>query len=444
MLNQMKKLIILSAVLLSLSISSCKKYLEIEPVGKVIPTTVADFRALMTSAYSGFPKHKALLAFRTDELGLNDESQDFATVKDIYSWKDVGQDGLTAPFPYVTFYKSIFYTNQVIADVEAKAGVSAETAQLKAEAYLLRAYAHFELLNLYAKPYNSATAGTDRGVPISTTIDIEQKFPMATTEAVYNQIFADLTAGQQLLNIDKWEKGKNYRFGKRAALALTARIYEFRAEWEKALTAAQAVLAINSELEDLNVAGSLLPNNYSSKENILSLEDVMDTRTSNTSIISGHLLSIYDQTNDLRFAKYFNRSGSNFVSIKGNSDALKITFRNGEMYLIAAEAALHTNDKGLAIQRLLALKAKRLTPAYFQTEKTRIEALATADLMKEIIAERERELAIEGHRWYDLRRYGQPQITHTVGADSFTLIQNDPRYTIRFPKEAIANNPDLQ
>lgn len=433
----------MSVVLLSLSISGCKKYLEIEPVGKVIPTSVEDFRALITSAYVGFPKHKALLAFRTDELTLNEFSDDFPAVKDIYTWKDANQDGLTVPFPYIQFYKSIFYANQVIAEVETKAGISTETAQLKAEAYLLRAYAHFELLNLFAKPYNKSTAGTDKGIPLVTVVDIEQKFPQATVEEVYNQIFSDLAAGQALLNVDKWESGKNYRFDKRAALALSARIYEFRGEWSKALTASQAVLALNSELEDLNTAGSVLPNNYLSKENIMSLEDVMDSRASNVSYISAHLLGIYNQTNDLRFTRYFSKSGSRYRSIKGNSNALKITFRNGEMYLIAAEAALQTENKDLALQRLLALKAKRLTPGYFLTEQTRISALSATGLMAEIIAERERELALEGHRWYDLRRYGQPELIHTVDGTNYTLQKNDPRYTLRFPQEAITNNPGL-
>ncbi len=439
----MRRIIILGVVLLALSISSCKKYLDVQPVGKVIPTTVDDFRSLMTSAYSTFPRHKALLAFRSDELTLDESSQDFPAIKDIYTWKDVNQDGLTAPFPYIEFYKSIFYTNEVIADVEAKAGVSAATAQLKAEAYLLRAYAHFELLNMYAKPYNKATAATDKGIPVVTSIDIEQKFPQASVEEVYNQIFSDLANGTRLLNVDKWDSGKNYRFGKRAALALYARIYEFRGEWENALKAAEAVLALGSDLEDLNAAGSLLPNNYLSKENILSLEDVMNARTSNASTISAHLLSIYDQNNDLRFGKYFGKSGPDYVSVKGNSDALKITFRNGEMYLISAEAALQTGNKDLAVTRLNALKAKRLKPAYYQTEQTRIAGLSNTDLLSEIIAERERELALEGHRWYDLRRYGQPGITHTVDGTDYVLQKNDPRYTLRFPKEAIANNPNL-
>lgn len=444
MLNQMKKLIILSALLLTLSVSSCKKFLEVEPTGKVIPTTAEDFRALMTSAYANFPKHKALLALRTDEVNLDETSQDFQTVRDIYAWQDANPDGLTAPFPYVQFYKTIFYANQVIADIDNKVGVTAETSQIKAEAYILRAYSHFELLNLYAKPYDKSTAATDRGVPISTTIDIEQKFPVSTTEAVYTQIFSDLAAGEKLLTVDKWDSGKNYRFGKTATQALYARIYEFRGEWDKALAAAQGVLQTNSALEDLNVTGSVLPNNYLSKENIMSMEDVMDSRSSNIALISAHLLGIYNQANDLRFSKYFSKSGPDYVSVKGNSNALKITFRNGEIYLIAAEAALQTNNKDLALQRLLALKAKRLKPAYYQTEQSRISTLSFADLMTEILAERERELAIEGHRWYDLRRYGQPQIKHTVSGKDYLLLKNDPRYTIKFPQEALANNPELK
>ncbi|MNY81145.1 SusD family protein [compost metagenome] len=59
------------------------------------------------------------------------------------------------------------------------------------------------------------------------------------------------------------------------------------------------------------------------------------------------------------------------------------------------------------------------------------------------MAERERELALEGHRWYDLRRYGQPEIKHTIGGTDYILQKNDPRYTIRFPQGAITNNPDL-
>lgn len=48
-------------------LSSCN-YLDITPAGKVIPETVTEFRALVTSAYATVPAYKYLLSVRSDEL----------------------------------------------------------------------------------------------------------------------------------------------------------------------------------------------------------------------------------------------------------------------------------------------------------------------------------------------------------------------------------------
>ncbi|MET4140582.1 RagB/SusD family nutrient uptake outer membrane protein [Pedobacter sp. UYP1] len=440
----MKKIIKLSAVLLVLlTLGSCKKYLDIEPVGKVVPKTAADFRDLLNTAYAGFSTNKSLLAIRTDELAIDESGVDIAFYRDIFKWNDASPDPVTTSFQYLEFYKTIFYANEVIAEVQDKAGKNAETDQLKGEAYLLRAYSHFELLNVYAKPYQAATAGTDRGVPLSLQMDLEQKYAPATVEAVYNQVIDDINEGQKLLNVATFEAGKNYRFTTRAALALKARVYEFKGDWNNSLAAAQQALALNNQLEDLNVTGSKLPNHFQAKENILSMEKTLVISVAQSFFISSHLLSVYNQANDLRFPMYFSKSSDGYVSQKTTGNESKISFRNGELYLIQAEAALQTGNTALATESLLALKAKRLKPAYFETEKTRIQAFAKTDLLKEIYAERERELALEGHRWYDLRRYGQPALTHTIAGTSYTLQLNDPRYTLRFPKEAVVNNPNL-
>lgn len=435
-----KIILIIAAFVLLAGTTGCKKYLDIEPVGRVIPKTEDDFRALLTAAYVSFPEHKSLLAARTDELILDEWATDYSALKDIYIWKDASADPTTFEFPYAAFYTALFNANHVIAEVENEAGKTAVTAQLKGEAYLMRAYVHFELLNLYAKPYNKATAAADRGIPLSLKIDIEQNYAPATVEVVYAQILADIEAGRSLLNTATFEAGKNYRFTTRAALALLARVREFRGEWAQALDIAKQALARNNKLEDLN-SSTRLPNHYQSVENIMSMESAFRMR--GAAMISDHLLGIYDQQNDLRFSLYFSKSGGDYIPVKGDDDALKISFRNGELYLIQAEAALQTDDLALARQSLLALKAKRLKPALYLTEESRINALGKAPLLEEILAERERELALEGHRWYDLRRYGQPAIRHETGGNTYSLQLNDPRYTLRFPKAAVANNPNL-
>ncbi|MBR2475689.1 MAG: RagB/SusD family nutrient uptake outer membrane protein, partial [Bacteroidaceae bacterium] len=67
----------------------------------------------------------------------------------------------------------------------------------------------------------------------------------------------------------------------------------------------------------------------------------------------------------------------------------------------------------------------------------------------EIAAERQREMAYQGHRWFDLRRTTQPEIikVYTLAdktEETYTLEQSDERYTLRFPQEAVEANPELE
>ena len=65
------------------------------------------------------------------------------------------------------------------------------------------------------------------------------------------------------------------------------------------------------------------------------------------------------------------------------------------------------------------------------------------ELREEIYAERCRELAFEGHRWFDLRRTTRPELTKTYRGTTYTLEHNDSRYTVRIPADAIEANPNL-
>ncbi|MCV2483425.1 RagB/SusD family nutrient uptake outer membrane protein [Flavobacterium sp. SH_e] len=426
----------------AIAVTSCDDYLDITPVGRVIPETQEQFRAVLTTGYSKYPEHKTLTTLRTDELKLDDFSEDLNIYKDIFIWKDANPDRITRDFQYQDLYNVIFYTNVVINEASKKVAASEERNQLIGEAYALRAMAYFDLVNLFGKPYNASTAASDKGVPLALEIDLEQVYVPQSVEVIYNQIISDTQEAEKLINLDSQTKGLNYRFSKVALYTLESRVYLHQQQWQKSLDAANKALAINNNLVDLK-ATSVFATKYDSKESILALEDGYINRMKAASYASPELIAAYNTTTDLRFPLYFLASGSRFRIQKGGNDDQKCTFRTSELYLTKAETQVKSNNIADAKTTVLAFVKNRYTQAGYIELEIAVNAMNATDLTNFILAERQREFAVEGHRWFDLRRTTQKQIVHTINGTDYTLIQNDPRYTIIYPANARLNNPNL-
>lgn len=428
-------------------LSSCN-YLDITPAGKVIPETVTDFRALMTSAYNTVPAYKYLLSIRSDELfPLAGSQTTYSNYINFAKWVDNAASN-TISYPWGTPYKAIFYTNSVIADVmSAEINTNEDSReQVMAEALLLRAYLHFDLLNMYAKSYDPSSAGSDKGIPIATTIDIEQHYLPATVEKVYEQILGDIERGRELLQVEEQPKETMYRFSKKTAMALEARVRLYRSEWEQALSLAEELIPTCS-LENFNDPQFVLPYEKSSKEAMMNLDLIGGSNDMRDLYILPGYVDKY-KAGDLRVGKYFAKDGDYYKLVKGNGDNLKISFRGAEVYLIAAEAAAHIDGKlNLAKTHLKAFIETRLTPEYYAQKSTEIDAMTQQQLLEEIIDERAREFIIEGHRWFDLKRTTQPIIVKpNPGGDdpTITLGKDGVGYVIPYPREATESNPDLR
>lgn len=453
----MKK--ILYILCAALGLGSCN-YLDIEPVGQVIPHKTSEFRALLTEGYSRFPyfDSKAYLCLLSDEVGSFHEGNiygnDGAPLVYNYTWQYGRQ---MREFPYQQYYSSIFHANAVLANLpDAEEDTTEESKnQIMAEAYSLRAYSFFDLVNLYGAPYDPATAATDRTVPLATYIDIEQRYPTSTVAAVYTQILNDIAAAENLMEVEQQTTELNYRFTKNALTAFKARVKLYMGAWQEAYELAASLLPAY-ELVDLNALGqdAPLPWETASPEIILGLERPFygaQRDLIGACVLSDGMLALIDEATDNRRA--YLRMLDDGDWIYGPNDlglgvdrntSTRVSIRIAEMYLIAAETGAHLpSELSNAKEHLLALQSKRFKPEAMDARRARVEAMDAEALLQEVADERARELLMEGHRWFDLRRTTRPAITKTHGGSPVELRANDSRYTLPFPQSAIDANPEL-
>lgn len=448
----MKKLNILLLAFLSLMSVSCDDFLDITPVGKVIPTTLSDFRALMTDAYTieQGVNGKSLASLRSDEFSLISSNSEAKIHKDIYIWNDGKNDDINRSFGWLTYYKILADVNHIIAEGgNATVGEPEDINQLIAEAYLLRAYTHFDLVSLYADVYSNENKDK-LAIPLSTQIDLEMDYKRNTILEVYRQVLADITRAIPLLSVDRQAANENYRFSKVSAYGFMARVYMSMLEWDKAMEYTKMALDINNKLEDLNAATVLNPVEYKSVENVLAMEKAFDNSLKLVTYMSDKLINLYDKTGDKRFSLFFEESSNDAGKYKsllgGSSLKNKVSMRTAEFYLNMAEsqAKSHIGDLVMAKDYLKKLLITRLTPEAYNKQAGLINVMTKEAFIKTLEDERMKELACQGFRWFDLRRYGKPEIKKTYAGQEYILGLEDPRYVIPFPLEAINNNANLK
>ena len=126
-----------------------------------------------------------------------------------------------------------------------------------------------------------------------------------------------------------------------------------------------------------------------------------------------------------------------------SDDKFMLALRLSEAYLILAEATAKT-DPTIALNAVNELRKKRISEEKYKDKS----GLSGDELLEFVRNERRRELCFEGHRWFDLRRYGMPSFTHVwkeggVAAKWFTMEKEDAAYTLPISKEVMDRNPGL-
>ncbi len=460
------KIIALGSIL---SLASCSDLLDTEPRQSLTPDTalsdVNGYESLLATAYTGarsFGSYGQSLMIAPEIMA--DNLRIIAN-----TGRYIGQE-VNADRQHMGLwgnYGAINVTNIIINGVDAVEGDATRKNRIKGEAFFLRALYYFDLAKVYGYEPGKEVNGWNNSVIIRTTptlsfSDADFK-ARSTNRQVYDLIESDLNTAIGLLPSAAQGSNGIYRVTKGAAEALLARAYLYDSKLPQA--AAMATQSMTTFNLGNDGTGLSTPANYVSgfstypnPESLFEIEirsvdwstvdgvnNSMCTLTSNVFTgaqfivtASNELIAAYE-IGDIRRNAWIatTRSGATgtvfrsakWLGTKGDFLENLPIMRAAELFLIRAEARFRTDAPG-ARSDLNALRSKRGLAA--------VDAGLVGDaLFNQILKERRVEFALEGHRWFDLKRNG---LTISKHSNNQPVPYSDYRLLAPLPQDQLILN----
>jgi hypothetical protein len=405
-------------------VQSCDEELIQNPNDAVSPDTYfntpADFEAATRGVYSGFlggTYYGGSLLSRpdimTDNVILAPAGR--RSNQAFNEWRhnpNLAWDMMSTP--YIITGRA----NLILENLD-KLPAGSEKNNYEGEARTARAVALFDMLRVYSKiPTQDAGANNGLGMPVIEEVDPAIRKLRPTVAESYAFVISELEAAKSLINLDNGVG----RFNKDAVYAYLSRAYLYTGQYPQAIAAADAVRTpIASRgtftqvwLDSSNDGVIMKIDQDRNLDGIgigIEWSQSVDGKIVPEYVMSFELFNMYDDT-DIRkqaFTQVLPDSDDNeYNTIKkmygeagqNNGVVDPKLIRAAEVYLNKAEAYAMSGNDAAALTALDAVRSRRYLPFTSGNE-------TGAALLDAIKKERRLELFAEGHRWFDLKRWGE-------------------------------------
>ena len=487
--------------LLAWVLGGCGDFLEETSQNEIHPSTVSDMEKLLEGEAYFTADEGTLFTDVTDiftdnlegiGIGVNNsyhEEKDrlrYRYLWDSQMWEDhgYGEDISIWQKPY----ERIKGCNVILEYTDDMLGDEDEKAHLKGEAYFLRGFYYFYLTNFFGKPYNCSPE-TDLAVPLKLVTGVtDEKFHKNTVKECYDRIVEDLLTGAEMMRSNRSAQSTQLtRANYLTSYALLSRVYLYMENWDEAIRYADSVLLVRGDLLSMETEqkkifsssgnvetlwlgysgkisggyGSRYP--YSPSEDLKNVyaedksTDAVDLRNggygNGTNYLEWAFHYEYDEDDN---PLYYDYECYGIVKGAASGSSVYTGIHVGEIYLNRAEAYLRKYMAGegadyaqLALNDLNKLRQSRFKAEGY-VDKTLADFADDEALWSFYQRERRRELCGQGnHRWFDLKRFGMPRITHVWVDDDngseteYVLEEGDARYVLPIPETVVLRNPNL-
>lgn len=462
----MKKLIYsLTIVFYVATLLSCKKYTDILPKGKNLLNKASDLDMLLNYNYFG-----ETFLNQPQSILVNDMYGIFSNVPNTiagplnmnkviltYDEKSDRAALTTTDNVYSGMYQIISrIANIALTNAETASGDQALLKQVKAEAYIIRAYMHYMLVNNYAKAYDPATAATDGGIPYVNSIDFETPNAKNTVKEVYDKMIADVDAALALNALPDQPKN-SMRIGKGFAYAVKAEILLSMRDYAGALAAANSSLTFNSTLEDhrpyltmpkattmASRIGLTAPDNllYAYQGKLWPTYFGVSKEIMDSWFEPGNIIKDWTATYNLAYGTSFNGVPGSAVWASTAYEQNAAGLTTSDMFFVKAESLIRTGKiaEGIdVVNQVRLLRIAPYTPLVATTEAQAMLYLQRASRIEFLFTWRN---FINIKRWNRENKY-PVVVERTVNNVKYTLSPTSPLWVFPFPQNATAYNPTL-
>lgn len=469
-------------LMLPLSITSCKKFLEKEPVGRV--SKGALFEDVNGAKVALVGSYRLMLDYKRTEFGMfGDVASDNvisiasasnanSVMLEAFNFSHTADDAIRSSY-YIwqNIYATLNNVNNIINALDGLKtkypGQLAQIEEIEGQALVMRAICFLDLSEVFAQPYNYTADGSHLGIPIPTkTPSPGAAVPRATIKETYDQILSDLNTSLPYL-VKYRNGGDQALISYQAALGLLSRVYLYKGDWENCVKTADMVISDNkyrlanaAEYKQVfNTYPASTGSNASVKiETLFHLSGSGIEKVNAKEIISvfsspsiaqyaasSKLVGMF-KPDDIRLSSMFKNVGPNFISNKyGEIEFAKTqaylvkVIRLSEVYLNRAEAKWNLKKYSEAAADLKIIYQRARTGSIEQI-------IETPEVLYQTIAdERNRELCFEGHRLFDIvRRKENLQRGSDCNATVCTLNYPNNKFILPFNTRELEANPALK
>lgn len=461
----MRTLYIAGFVLLIMFCVSCNKqneWLDIKPnKADVTPATIEHYQALLNNAdgpLNAYNPSAGLLGTDNYYVSSAVYNAGIPVERNSYIWAAELLLPTTTLQDWNMPYSAIGVCNIVLDGIETLPNQPAtQTARdnAKGAALFYRAFAYYNLSQLFMKPFVVETAASDPGLVLRVSSDINAVVKRSSVKETFDLMEKDLLSAAALLP-DK--AAYQTSPSKQTAFALLAKLYLLKGEYGSAAANANLALQVSDKLIDFNTLSTTATRSMPAYPNhpeilfyaITSSYNFL-TNSGNRCIVDTLLYQSY-VSNDLRKTVFYtvpNASGQAFFKGQYNGNVYLFSgLATNELLLILAECQARQSQISDALVTLNKLLLKRWKTGTFVP----VTAATAQDCLQKILSERRKELPFTSNiRWEDLRRLNRDPmfaktLTRNINNQVYTLPPNDNRYVLSIPDveirlSGIAQNP---